>query len=356
MKKVLLALFVLSCVSADAQNLRIMTYNLLAWSETNEDGRTVQMQKIFRAIDPDIVVMQEVVQESAINKLRTSLGNRSYNMMEYKDIEDTECSCFYDPSLFAPISAKFIPTTLRDISVYNLIEIKTQDTFRIYAAHFKAADNEATQRAEEAQIMYEDLFQFMNRPKTHIIAAGDFNIYLPTEPAYITLAGARALPTLYDHQGTWERNSTDYLTHYTQATRTNADGNCGGGVGGGIDDRFDYILVSESLKNRVLKYVNYGNDGKDRLNSSIDNPKNEMYGDEMAQALRCASDHLPVYIELSKSTTSVGEKEGIDCELLPEKVEYYDLLGNRINQTDISSHTMYLKIGNGKIEKYIINL
>jgi endonuclease/exonuclease/phosphatase family metal-dependent hydrolase len=352
MKTFLPLLFLLSCVSVDAQNLRIMTYNLLAWSESNEDGRTAQMQKIFTAINPDIIVMQEVVQESAINKLRTSLGNRSYNMMEYKDIEDTECSCFYDPSLFSPISAKFIATTLRDISVYNLLELKTQDTFRIYTAHFKASDDEATQRAEEAQLMYSDFFQYMNRQKTHIIAAGDFNIYSPQEQAYSILAGIRALPTLHDHQGSWERNSTNYLIHYTQATRTNADGACGGGVGGGIDDRFDYVLVSESLKDRVLKYVNFGNDGKNRLNSSIDNPQNEMYGDEIAQALRCASDHLPVYLELSGSTTSVDENE-IDCELLPEKVQYFDLLGNRINPGSLSGHTIYLKVGNRKVEKYI---
>ena len=170
-------LFLFFRLQSESQTIKIMTYNLLAWSESNEDGRTAQMQKIFTAINPDIVVMQEVVEEAAINALRTSLNNRSYSMMEYKDIEDTECSCYYDPSLFAPISAKFIATTLRDISVYNLLELKTQDTFRIYTAHFKAADDEATQRAEEAQLMYDDLFQYMNRPKNHIVAAGDFNIY-----------------------------------------------------------------------------------------------------------------------------------------------------------------------------------
>ena len=106
------------------------------------------------------------------------------------------------------------------------------------------------------------------------------------------------------------------------------------------------------MKDRVLKYVNFGNDGKNRLNSSIDNPQNEMYGDEMAQALRCASDHLPVYIELSGSTTSVDEDE---VGLLPEKTEYYDLLGNKINPGSLSGHTMYLKVGNGKVEKYIHN-
>lgn len=354
MKSVLTLIVILSLNSVSAQNLKIMTYNLLAWSESNEDGRTSQMQKIFTAINPDIIVMQEVVEEAAINKLRTSLVNRSYSMMEYKDIEDTECCCFYDPSLYSPISTKFIATSLRDISVYNLVEIKTQDTFRIYTAHFKAADDEATQRAEEAQLMYDDLFQYMERPKTHIIAAGDFNIYSPKEQAYITLAGARALPTLYDHQGSWERNSTNYLTHYTQATRTNSDGACGGGVGGGVDDRFDYVLVSETLKDRVLKYVNFGNDGKNRLNSAIDNPPNEIYGDEMAQALRCASDHLPVFIEFSSSTTSVGDNSFNDTQIMSEDVKYFDVLGNIIQEENINNHKLILKLRGEKLEKIII--
>ncbi len=353
MKSVLTLLVILSLNTVSAQNLKIMTYNLLAWSQPNEDGRTVQMQKIFSAINPDVVVMQEVVEEAAINTLRTSLNNRSYSMMEYKDNNDTECSCFYDPSLFAPISAKFIPTSLRDISVYNLIELKTQDTFRLYTAHFKAADDEAAQRADEAQLMYDDLFQYMESPKTHIIAAGDFNIYSPQEQAYITLAGARALPTLYDAQGAWERNSTNYLTHYTQATRTNGDGACGGGVGGGVDDRFDYVLVSESLKDRVLKYVNFGNDGKNRLNSSIDNPPNELYGNEMAMTLRCASDHLPVFIEFSSSTTSVGDNSFNCTEIISEDVKHFDVFGNIIQVEDIINHKLILKLSGKKLEKII---
>ncbi len=67
---------------------------------------------------------------------------------------------------------------------------------------------------------------------------------------------------------------------------------------------------------------------------------------EMAQALRCISDYLQVYFEFAASTTSVDENGVIERELLPETIQYFDVLGHRINESEISKHTMYLKVGN----------
>jgi len=334
-----------------SQPIRFMTYNILGWSAKNEDGRTNHMKRIFGDINPDIVVMQEVDEEQALNNLRVALTNRQYTMATpYVDGNDSDCGCFYDATKFLNLPAEYLTTSLRNIAKYTLVELSTSDTFRIYTAHLKASDEteDIQQRAMEAQIMYQSLFEYFDKPKNHIIAAGDFNIYSTQEPAYFTLAGIRALPTLIDPvPNNWVRNSTDFLNIYTQATRENGDGNCGGGVGGGMDDRFDYILLSEKLSSRVAKYTAFGNDGKNRLNSSIDNPLND-FGQELAQALRCASDHLPVYVELSPDISSVADASYTEQEA---PITYYDLMGNIVEKLLYGG--FYIKKQGSIVEKIV---
>ncbi len=45
-------------------------------------------------------------------------------------------------------------------------------------------------------------------------------------------------------------------------------------------------------------YTSFGNDGVARLNESIDEPPNTIVSAEMAAALKCASDHLPSYVDV----------------------------------------------------------
>ena len=45
--------------------------------------------------------------------------------------------------------------------------------------------------------------------------------------------------------GSWNNNE-DFRGVHTQSTRTSSSG-FGGGAGGGLDDRFDFIMVSQNL-------------------------------------------------------------------------------------------------------------
>jgi len=66
-----------------------------------------------------------------------------------------------------------------------------------------------------------------------------------------------------------------------------------------LDDRFDFILMSEPFQ--ILKglqyiqdsYYAFGNDGN-HFNQSINYGENTAVSTELADALYCASDHLPV--------------------------------------------------------------
>jgi hypothetical protein len=77
-----------------------------------------------------------------------------------------------------------------------------------------------------------------------------------------------------------------------------------------MDDRFDFIFADSSLfDGEGLDYVpgsytTYGNDGN-HFNDRINSGQNAAVGDQTADALYYASDHLPVYLELSHPALSV---------------------------------------------------
>ncbi|HJL75165.1 MAG TPA: lamin tail domain-containing protein, partial [Candidatus Marinimicrobia bacterium] len=134
--------------------------------------------------------------------------------------------------------------------------------------------------------------------------AGDFNIYSnssSSEPAFDMLTGegndddGRLFDPI-DRIGHWHNNSS-FADVHTQSPR--------GGSYGGMDDRFDWIFVSEAVLNETYE-INYventywavGNDGN-HFNQAINNGNNTSVNDAMADALHDASDHLPVIATFS---------------------------------------------------------
>ena len=97
------------------------------------------------------------------------------------------------------------------------------------------------------------------------LVMGDFNIYSSSEPAYAALVNqstAGYFVDIFDMPGTW--NSASYAPYHTQSTRTRQ---FGGGANGGLDDRFDMILMSQTIIDSggiqydAGTYIPYGNDG-----------------------------------------------------------------------------------------------
>jgi hypothetical protein len=100
-------------------------------------------------------------------------------------------------------------------------------------------------------------------------------------------------------KGKWHDKSKHRRIH-TESTRKSK---FGGGKGGGLDDRFDIILISYGLVQdgkliyRPGSYVTCGNDGK-HLNKAVNKPKNKSVSPDIADALYMVSAHLPVIIDL----------------------------------------------------------
>ena len=105
-----------------------------------------------------------------------------------------------------------------------------------------------------------------------------------------------------DTPGAWNNNE-DFREVHTQSTRTSSSG-FGGGAGGGLDDRFDFIMVSQNmmtnpnLQYKTDSYKAYGNNGNCYNNNINDINCGGVYNQIIRDALYNMSDHLPVVMEL----------------------------------------------------------
>lgn len=297
-----------------ADTVRVCTYNLLKFSQANEDGRLPQFRRILETIRPHVVICQEVMDASAVPMFVSDvLTWGSYASTPFIDGPDSDHLVFFDQSRFDLVRTRVIPTDLRNILEVTLAlrphDNTIADTVVIYSVHLKASDNaaDAAQRGREINALLASMSAQRN-----VIIAGDFNMYGTTEVAYTSLTGPTAKRPFIDPMGSnWRRNTAEYAGMFTQSTRlTNVSG-CGGGVDGGIDDRFDYIFLSAELSPRLVSnsYTVFGNDGVQRFNKSIDDPVNNKVTAEVARALKCASDHLPVYTDiiLGDQEAAVGD-------------------------------------------------
>ena len=151
---------------------------------------------------------------------------------------------------------------------------------------------------------------------------GDFNLYRWSEPAYTRLLD-QASPGYFldpvNRSGNWHASS-QYSDLHTQSTRLVQLPD--GGSTGGLDDRFDFILVSQSVMNPGgVDYVEgsywaYGNDGQ-HFNQQIVNPPYPI-SEQIAFALHDVSDHLPVVAEFDFG--AVNSVENIDFSSLTFKL------------------------------------
>jgi hypothetical protein len=137
-----------------------------------------------------------------------------------------------------------------------------------------------------------------------VLVAGDFNVYTSTEPGYQLLINPNRDLVLKDPinvPGSWNNNA-QFSDVHTQSTRTapiNDDG-----AGGGMDDRFDFILISEPAFEADARvqyvegtYENVGNTGNCFNQRLIDCTGGNVPGD-VVYAMYQMSDHLPIVLEM----------------------------------------------------------
>lgn len=316
-----LAVVLFACPSV--WGVKICTYNIL-----NYDGstRNAEFRSITNGIQPDIIVTEEITSSSApdtfLNQvLNGSGGPGGYAKATFHAGYDTNSALFYRTAKFTfnfsdPNSFKVLSTELRDIDRWKLRVAgysSTSAEIYIYSMHLKASTGYEDQRNREASVARADANTLP--AGTNFIYLGDFNLYTSSEPAYGTLTGVGINPNgqAFDpinRPGSWNNNSL-FSDIHTQSTRSS---------GGGMDDRFDFVLISAGLRDAQRfdyvpgTYTPYGNDGQ-HFNLAINGgtpPFNNAVGLPMADMLETASDHLPVFAQFQVPAKASASAASLD--------------------------------------------
>lgn len=307
-------------------DIRVMFYNLLNFSDGQSScgGTTVQnrwdtLEKIVHHIIPDVLMVCELENEGGADIiLSNSLNSNGYsNYARANFVLDQSGGSsnlnnmfFYNSNKMTLYAQTEIMTTTRDIGKYTVFIndpnlAQTQDTVFIdfYVGHLKAGPDasDMAKRQTDCTMLKSHIDA---QPDRNFVLAGDLNLYTSSEAAYQTLlGGTHPLNDPINTPGNWNTNSTFAHTH-TQSTRTSTSLDCGST--GGLDSRFDFILINDAIKNETMdvsyvanSYIPFGNGGN-TYNDNINDPwNNSGVPASILDALFYMSDHIPVVMDLS---------------------------------------------------------
>jgi exonuclease III len=367
-KQILYITLLLSSILFAQYDITLVSYNLLNYApDTTRDSH---FKTVINELNPDILVVQELLSQSDVDNFLNHVLNyevNNYSAAAFINGPDTDNGIYFKSSIFNFISNTPIHTTLRDINEFKVVFIPTNDTLIIYSLHLKASqgsDNEQ-RRLEEVQLLRNVT---SNLPwESDFIVCGDFNIYHSNEPAYLELldqSNAGYFLDPIDMPGDWH-NNINFASIHTQSPRTRQ---FGGGANGGMDDRFDMILISQAVNDSggvtyvYGSYMSFGNDGF-HFNDSINAPPNLAVSQEVADALHYASDHLPVvckfYFEPMTRVTFNDKEEfdGLEVKQYPNPFNSsttIEITMSRADEVTISIHNVRGQLL--KYEKKVLSL
>lgn len=304
------------------ETIKTMFYNVFDYPSAPTPHRAQILSDILDEYQPDIFMVCEVESEiGADDILNNALNNngviyeRAPFTQNQSSNSDLQQMVYFKSSKFTLETTEVIVTNVRDINRFKL-KLLTEDHdtnplyLDLYVAHLKSSTGTANQqiRLQMVQAFTATLGDL--EPNSFVIFAGDLNIYTASEPAYQELLNPDNPITFadpLDAPGSWQDNPNFAYLH-TQSTRLSSAG-FGGGAGAGLDDRFDFILISENmLETPEMMYVEntykaFGNNGN-CLNNRIDSPDCDgEYGFELRNNLYWMSDHLPVIMDLQTDRT-----------------------------------------------------
>lgn len=305
-----------------------MHYNLLNYgngenfctnTNNNIDFKEQCLRTIISYTHPEIVAVNEMKADAAyiqrfLDNVLNIDGIGYYQAAQMTNFANaTIINAFYYDSRKIGLRAQDVVLTQpRDINIYKMYlktnDLATQhDTIFFYpvVAHLKAGATSAdeTQRLAQAN----QLMQYLSLAyqPANFFLSGDFNFYSSSEAAFQIFTNySDSLFRFHDPlnlPGSWNSNAS-FASIHTQSTHRTTVG-CA--ASGGLDDRFDFILVSQQIMSgagrlRALPetYKALGQDGQ-HFNLSINEPpQNPNAPQDLADALYGSSDHLPVLMDL----------------------------------------------------------
>ena len=380
MRTLLILIVCICCFPlANADTIRMMQYNLMYYTTSAPSGcnadeayldlKDENFKVIMQYAQPDVLCVNEIGSQSVyVDRFLDNVLNVD-GVTHYASCPLTNFSggsianmLYYNTEKLQFHSYFYITTAYRDINAYKMYyrsnTLLEGDTVFItfLIAHLKAGgyDNNAEQRFVQVQRLMQRLEQI--GVADNYVFSGDFNLTNSNEATYQHLINyPNSLYRFYDpidEEGNWNNNS-QYRYIHTQSTHTYSENGCYST--GGMDDRFDFILVSpyiyygsKKVKSLIETYKALGQDGS-FFNGSI-SADNSVVPPEVAVALYNGSDHLPVMLDFelqaelsirnSEDFASVNILNPIDNQLkinlfldreLKLNFELYTIDGRRID-------------------------
>ena len=327
----------------NASTVRIMTYNILNYED--ENNREDDYALIIDFTQPDLIVAQEIIGQTGFSHFQSDVldvvdPNGWSSAPFTNQTAQQDIALYYKHDIFTFVSTSVVYTAqssgTRDVIQWIMLHNLSGLEFNIYGVHLKASSgsSNANQRLQETTILRNHLNELA---ANSFIVAGDFNIYSnnsSSEPAFDMLTGASdnnngRLFDPIDRIGHWHNNSS-YSDVHTQSPRTSS---FGGGANGGMDDRFDWLFVSQSILDETSSmyyvdgtYCAFGNDGN-HFNDAINDGTNNSVSAEMADALHDASDHLPVYMDVWFDDLTYSDQGIVITEVMANPASVSDSYG-----------------------------
>ena len=361
-KHLIFFLLIMYGTSIFAQSeIKIMSYNLLIYPQGEMVNRIDTLSKILDYYEPDLLLVQELKSEEGLQSIAQELNALFGNYQagtyvpQISNPSNTwrlQQNIIFNEAVFELVSEQAIETPYRDVNYFQLRILEEDGTpstelLHAYVTHLKSS--QGTSNEQKRLSMVEVLKDHVSLlpPDSKVIVAGDFNVYYGGEPAYELLLSTNGTNTLHDpiDMPGWANTNFPNKEIFTQSTRLSS---LADGSGGGIDDRFDFILLSEQLMNpnarfiyQAESYQALGNNGTCYNQDLIDCSTVDNVPFDMLRSLYHMSDHLPIVLSLDiNDAVSISElplsSESQLIEIMPNPANaQVDLIWKGTNPIDL---------------------
>lgn len=314
-----------ACAAPAAAQVRVVSYNV-----TNMVGDDTALRDALKACHNDDsdgfavpvgVFMFCEVHQSGLAALQAAVNAAApagytyalatFTTSSSEDSASGAQAVFYRTDLFTEFAsghADIFTGASRNADRWQLRMVGYDSTLArlyIYGAHLKASTGSANEAERLSGVQAIRSNADALGAGTHTLYMGDMNFYNNTETGYLAFFNA-GNGQAWDPLGTGSWSGTGNAWKHTQSPR---DITADGLVGGGMDDRFDFILPTAALDDddglSVIDgtYRALGNDGN-HYNQAINAGNNTFYPSNVARSntladnLFLATDHIPVIVDL----------------------------------------------------------
>lgn len=373
----------------------MMTYNILNYrngttyctgNNNNSGTKEAGISTIVQYAQPDLIVFNELGSNPnnatyLLNNALNAGGSTNWSMVPHahNGFSSLVNAIAYNADRLELQQQWGITKDLNNANLVRLIDVAhflvkdslwattSNDTtdFYVIAVHFKAGDasSDQTERDLAAAAVIDWIDNNITEADPNVFILGDFNVYTSNESAYQTLVGGSSFrfEDPVNSSGNWH-NSSSFAALHTQSTSTATSG-CKSG--GGLDDRFDQILISEAVSEGEAKmtyanntYITIGNDGN-HFNNAVNSGTNYSASAAVIDAVASVSDHLPVILDVDFVLTLSEDEHTLDLPRIPNpmpvgthikvprglQLSIMDLTGRTVHQSSLPFHLPALPAG-----------